>query len=197
MCKIIGLTGGIGSGKTTIAKHFESLGVPVYIADDEAKKITNTPKILLKIKAIFGKSVFDGEILNRKKLGEIVFNDSIKLKQLNSIIHPEVKIHFEKWLSKHDKSLFVVKESAILFETADYKNCDAVVSVITSLENRIERLKKRDNFTEKEIMNRINNQISDEERVKKSNFIINNDIYNVAQMQVESIFRQLTIKFYD
>ena len=195
MSKIIGLTGGIGSGKTTIAKHFESLGVPIYIADIEAKKITNKPEVLKKIKSLFGISIFDGEILNRKKLGTIVFNNPDKLKELNAVIHPEVKIHFDKWLKKHSNALFVIKESAILIETGDYKFCDFVITVISSLENRIQRIMVRDSLSEVEVMIRIKNQISDKERIEKSNFIINNDIKDISIEETNLIHKTLMNRF--
>lgn len=195
MTKIVGLTGGIGSGKTTIAKHFESLGVPVYISDDEAKKITNTPKVISKIKLIFGFSIFDGEILNRKKLGAIVFNNPDKLKELNAIIHPEVKKHFEKWLLKHSNSIFVIKESAILIETCEYKICDFVITVLASLENRIKRIMARDAISEEDVMLKIKNQLSDNDRIIKSNFIINNDIHDISIMETNAIYKTLVNRF--
>ncbi len=197
MSKIIGLTGGIGSGKTTVAKHFESLGFPVYNSDNEAKKITNTSDILLKIKNVFGDSIFDEQVLNRKKLGEIVFKNPEKLKQLNAIIHPEVKIHFEKWLIENKDSLFVIKESAILIETGEYKFCDFVITVIASLENRIERVMQRDKISEIEVMIRVKNQLSDKERIAKSNFIINNDISEIAKFETKTIFNTLINGFTD
>ncbi len=193
--KIIGLTGGIGSGKTTVAKLFKKLGVSIYVSDDEAKKITNKPEILLKIKSVFGDFVFDKEVLNRKRLGEIVFKNPNKLSELNAIIHPEVKKDFDKWLIMHSDEKFIIKESAILIETGEYKNCEAVICITASLENRIKRLKKRDNLSEKEIIMRINSQISDEERLNKSIYIIKNDIKNISQLQVEVIFRQLISKY--
>lgn len=191
MTKIIGLTGGIGSGKTTIAGHFKSLGIPVYIADDEAKKITNQPHILNKIKSIFGSSVFENELLNRKKLGEIVFNNPDKLNELNAIIHPEVKVHFNEWLQNHSKDPFVIKESAILIETGEYKFCDFVITVIASLEKRIERVTKRDGVSEIEVMKRIKNQISDDKRILKSNYIINNDIFENSKNETQAIYNLL------
>lgn len=195
MTKIIGLTGGIGSGKTTIARHFESLGIPVYIADDEAKKITNQPQILNKIKSIFGSSVFDNELLNRKKLGEIVFNNPEKLNELNAIIHPEVKLHFNEWLQNHSKYPFVIKESAILIETGEYKFCDFVITVVASLEKRIERVIKRDGVTEIEVMKRIKNQITDDKRIVKSNYIINNDIFENSKNETLAIYNSLINRF--
>lgn len=191
MSKIIGLTGGIGSGKTTVAKYFESLGFPVYNSDNEAKKITNTPEILLKIKNVFGDSIFDEQILNRKKLGKIVFKNPEKLKQLNAIIHPEVKIHYRKWLIENKDSVFLIKESAILIETGEYKFCDYVITVIASLENRIKRVMERDKISEIEVMIRVENQLSDKERVAKSNFIINNDIIEIAKFETKAIYNSL------
>ncbi len=191
MSKIIGITGGIGSGKTTIARHFESLGIPVYIADDEAKKITNQPQILIKIKSIFGSSVFDNELLNRKKLGEIVFNNPEKLNELNTIIHPEVKIHFNEWLQNHSKYPLVIKESAILIETGEYKFCDFVITVVASLKNRIKRVIKRDAVSEIEVLKRINNQITDDKRIEKSNYVINNDIFENSKNETQAIYNSL------
>ncbi len=191
MSKIIGLTGGIGSGKTTVAKYFKSLGFPVYNSDNEAKKITNTPEILLKIKDVFGDSIFDEQFLNRKKLGKIVFKNPDKLKQLNAIIHPEVKIHFEKWLIENKDSVFVIKESAILIETGEFKFCDYVITVIASLENRIERVMQRDKISEIEVMIRVKNQLSDKERVAKSNFVINNDTAGIAKFETKAIYISL------
>ncbi len=195
MSKIIGLTGGIGSGKTTISKIFEDFGIPVYNSDNEAKTITNKPEILLKIKDVFGSCVFDNEILNRKKLGEIVFQNPEKLKLLNAIIHPEVKIHFDKWLLKNKNSTFVIKESAILIETGEYKFCDFVITVIASLKNRIERVMQRDKIPEIEVMIRVKSQVSDKQRVEKSHFVINNDILQIAILETKAILNSLNIDF--
>ena len=191
MPKIIGLTGGIGSGKTTVANYFAALGVPVYIADDAAREITNSPEILKQIKAIFGLSVFDNDILNRKKLSLIVFNDAFKLKQLNAIIHPAVKKDFDLWLAKHADCKIIIKESAILFDTGGYKLCDYVISVLAPLATRIERVMSRDNLDYNEVMIRIKNQWTDKQRIELSNFIINNDILENTLKETKLIFDKL------
>ena len=193
MTKIIGLTGGIGCGKTTVAKRFESLGVPIYIADDEAKIITNSIEILNQIRALFGSSVFDVEILNRKKLGQIVFSDNKKLEQLNNIIHPAVRIHFANWLKNYSKSDFVIYESAVLFENNGFKNCDLIISVLAPIETRIERVMQRDKMNREEILLRIKNQWTDKQRIEQSDFTINNDILENTFEQVDSLFLQLKL----
>jgi len=175
MTKIIGLTGGIGSGKTTVANYLLEKNIPVYIADDEARKITNSKKVIDKIVAIFGNEVLKNNKIDRAALAKIVFKDKEKLAQLNSIIHPEVKKHFKKWLKSKLDYKFVVKESAILFESGSFKDCDAIIMVTAPLEVRIERTMKRDNIDRESVMQRINNQMSEEEKIKKSDYIIQNN----------------------
>lgn len=189
--KIIGLTGGIGSGKSTIAKHIESLGIPVYIADIEAKKVMELPEIVNQIVTNFDNSIIDNGIINREKLAAIVFNDPEKLKLLNAIVHPAVKKHFSSWLNQHNNFSIIVKEAAILFESGSYKECDAIISVIAPLELRIDRVVKRDNATREKVIQRINNQLSDEERIAKSNFIINNIDLKTAQVETETVLNLL------
>ncbi len=190
--KIIGLTGGIGSGKTTISNYFATFGIPVYIADDEAKKITNKPEIILKIKEVFGSEIFDLEILNRKKLASIVFDDSQKLQQLNKIIHPAVQKNYENWLESHNKSQFIVKESAILFETGGYKKCDFVITVVVPLEERIKRIMIRDKCSKEEVLKRVENQWTDEQKIEKSNYIVQNSNLEIAKSQVDKILKILS-----
>jgi len=140
MTKIIGLTGGIGSGKTTVAQLFLSFGIPVYITDLEARNLMKSNVILDQIKDVFGAVVFEKGVLIREKLSEIVFNDANKLAQLNGIVHPAVKMHFKEWLSKHQNDPFIIYESAILFESGSYKECDFVINVVAPLETRIQRV---------------------------------------------------------
>jgi len=175
MTKIVGLTGGIGSGKTTVAHHFKALGVPIYIADDEAKKLMNATTILRKIKLLFGEEIIENKRINREKLAKLVFSNPEKLDQLNKIIHPEVKKHFQKWLEKHKNQHYIIKEAAILFESGSYKDCDYIITVVAPLESRIERVLKRDNTTREAILSRIKNQWNDEDKIKKSNFVIQNE----------------------
>lgn len=193
MTKIIGLTGGIGSGKTTIANYFKELGIPVYIADVEARKISESPEIVHAIKEIFGDEVFNNEKLDRVKVAEIVFNNQAKLKQLNEIIHPAVKKHFENWVLKHSNFPFVVKEAAILFESGAYKDCDIVISVIAPLETRIQRVIQRDGATRDDVLKRIKNQWTDEERLSKSQYVIENVNVVEAKEQVKKILKKIGI----
>ncbi|CAD0008235.1 MULTISPECIES: dephospho-CoA kinase [Flavobacterium] len=194
MTKIIGLTGGIGSGKTTIANYFEEKGVPVYIADDEAKKIMQSQYIIEQIKTVFGGVVFENEVLNRAKLAEIVFNDSEKLNQLNTIIHPAVKKDFESWLQKKQNYDYIVYEAAILFESGRYKDCDIVITVTAPEEVRIERVIKRDKTSKEQVLSRMKMQWKEEERIAKSNFVIFNDNLKMAKEEVVKILKILNIK---
>ena len=191
---IIGLTGGIGSGKTTLATYFISKGIPVYISDLEAKKVMENPEIINQIEVVFNESIFVNGEINREKLASIVFNDKEKLKQLNTIVHPAVKTHFENWVNHHQNNSILIKEAAILFESGSYKDCDAVISVIAPLENRIKRVIERDNTTAEKIMLRINNQMSDEERIAKSDYVITNNDSNDAKNQADEILKILNNK---
>lgn len=192
MTKIIGLTGGIGSGKTTIAKHIKSLGIPVYIADDEAKKILLIPETLNSLKLVFGNSIFDDGLLNKDKLSTIVFNNPEMLKQLNKIIHPAVKRHFDNWLKANKNAPLVVKEAAILFESGSYKECDAIITIIAPLNSRIDRVLKRDNTNYEAILSRISNQWTDEMRINKSNYVVENEDFKIACAQTKNILKILS-----
>ena len=193
MTKIIGLTGGIGSGKTIVARHIESLGIPVFIADDEAKKVLELTEVKVKLEQIFGKEVFESGKLNTKKLAEIVFNNSIKLEQLNQIIHPLVKQDFQNWLNQHSEFSFVVKEAAILFESGSYKDCDAIISITAPLDIRIQRVIARDKSNLESVMNRIKNQWTDEMRVAKSDYVVENVDIEKTMLKVEEILKKLSI----
>lgn len=191
MTKIIGLTGGIGSGKTTVAKQFEALGIPVYIADTEAKEIMNFPETLQLIKDVFGISIFDGAILNRERLAKIVFENPEKLQKLNNIIHPLVKKHFQEWVKKNRSSAFVIKETAILFESGSYEDCDKIITVVAPLQIRIERVLNRDKSDYESVMKRIQNQWTDEMRLEKSDYVIENtDLENTID-QVNALCKDL------
>ncbi|MEG2103260.1 dephospho-CoA kinase [Flavobacterium sp. FlaQc-28] len=194
MVKVIGLTGGIGSGKTTIANFFKEKGVPVYIADDEAKKVMQSIEIIDQIKSVFGETLFENNILNRAKLAEIVFNNADKLAQLNAIVHPAVKKDFENWLQQHKNDQYVVYEAAILFESGRYKECDYIVTVTAPIEVRIERVIKRDNTTREQVLSRMEMQWNDEKRISLSNFVINNSNLKIANEEVVKILKILNIK---
>ncbi|AIG30580.1 dephospho-CoA kinase [Flavobacterium psychrophilum] len=190
MTKIIGLTGGIGSGKTTIVRLFEAEGIPVYIADDEAKKIMILPETIHLVRECFGQEVIVNHQIDRKKLSEIVFNHPEKLKELNKIIHPLVKKHFDNWVKKQ-KSPFVIKETAILFESGSYKYCDQIITVIASEETRVNRVMLRDKCTKEAVLERIKNQYTDSQKTSKSNYIIENENLNEAKLQFSGILKKL------
>lgn len=194
MTKIIGLTGGIGSGKTTVANEFAIHGIPVYITDQEAKKLMQTDTVLNQIRAEFGDAIFEKGVLNRGRLSEIVFNDSKSLTKLNNIVHPAVKQHFKQWLLEHKKNPYIIYESAILFESGSYKECDFIINVVAPLEIRIKRVVERDKTTRKKVLERIKNQLNDEEKSSKSDFIIENTTKEALNLGIVKILKFLRIK---
>lgn len=191
MTKIIGLTGGIGSGKTTLANYIASKGIPVYIADVEAKKLMEKPKVIQEIIKTFGEDVKGANGIDKAKLSKLVFDSQDKLKQLNAIIHPKVGKHFEKWIKKNESHAIVVKEAAILFESGAYKNCDKIITVVVPENTRIQRVVQRDNATEGMVKSRIKNQWSDEERMALSDYIVINENLEEAKNQVDVIINEL------
>jgi dephospho-CoA kinase len=194
MTKIIGLTGGIGSGKSTIANFFSEFGIPVYIADDAAKKLMLSDEITKSITNVFGASVFDKRKLNNAKLAEIVFNNVNELEKLNRIIHPAVKKDFNEWLIKNNNYSHVVYEAAILFESGSYKVCDIIITVIAPEEIRINRVIKRDGTTREQVLSRIKMQWNDADRISKSHFVIINENLKIAKDEVHKILKILNIK---
>lgn len=191
MTKIIGLTGGIGSGKTTIANYFQSKGIPIYIADEAAKKIMQSEEIIAQIKKSFGEAIFDNEILNRERLSKIVFNDSNKLKQLNTIIHPAVKNHFKIWISKLKNAPFIIYEAAILFESGSYKDCDKIITITAPIEDRIQRVIQRDKTTRELVLQRMSMQWNDNLRIPLSDYIIENSSVEKAKLEIDKILKKL------
>lgn len=172
--KVIGLTGGIGSGKSTVARMFQELGVPVYIADDEAKKLMNEDKeVRTKIIKLFGDEAYNGSGLNRKLIASKVFDDKELLEKLNSVVHPAVAKHFEKW-KVQQKAPYVIYEAAILFEKGGYKKCDYNILVTAPVNLRIERILLRDKVTVEEIQARMNNQWPDEKKEKMADVVLRN-----------------------
>ena len=193
--KVVGLTGGIGSGKTTVLSMFLDLGVPVYIADIEAKKLTNTSKVIRKkIIALLGENSYLKTEINKKYVADMIFNDDELLKKVNKIIHSKVANHFKKWVDKQN-GLYCIKETAILFETASYKLCDYTILITSPKEERIKRLKKRDQLTRKEIENRMNNQWSDIEKSQLADAVIENALLKNTQKKVEEVHLFLLKRF--
>ncbi len=185
--RIIGLTGGIGSGKTTVANFFRELGVPVYIADEAGRELMNTSqKVKSQIISAFGKESYTNSRLNSKFLASHVFTNAAKLEKLNAIVHPAVSNHFNLWLQKQS-SPYIIYEAAILFESGGYKKCDKIIVVTANYKDRMERLLKRDETSVKDIEARIRNQWSDKEKLKLADFHIKNADINTTRKQVRNI----------
>ena len=191
---IVGLTGGIGSGKSTVLQMFQELGTAIYIADTEAKKLMSSNKELIKeIKQLFGEQSYINKELNRSYIAEIVFNDKEKLKALNALVHPKVRKHFNQFIKKSTAEI-VIYESAILFESGSNTMCDFIITVIASLENKINRIIKRDKVTKKQILKRMEHQVEDDFKIKNSNFVIENNRLKDTKQQVEAIFNLIDKK---
>jgi dephospho-CoA kinase len=187
----IGITGGIGSGKTTVAKVFETLGIPVYYADDEAKRIMNEDEELKKkIIAIFGDESYENGKLNRAYLASIVFNDSYKLDLLNSFVHPATIKDAEQWM-QNKKAPYALKEAALLFESGAAKNSDYVIGVTAPKHLRIKRVMERDKATRDEVLKRINRQIEEDIKMKLCDFLIVNDEQQPVIPQVLTLHEKL------
>lgn len=189
----VGITGGIGSGKTYVCQLIRHLGYPVFHADEEARAITESNNLVVEaIKKHFGKNIYIHGKLNRQEVARIVFSDPQQLAKLNAIVHPAVAEYFESWCSKHSNSPLVFKEAAILFETGLYKELDKNILVTAPLDIRIQRVMERDKVTPDEVVARIANQMNDEEKVRLADFTILNDNQNLVLPQVLKILRQLT-----
>lgn len=191
--KVIGLTGGIGSGKTTVANFFKELGIPVYIADDEAKSLMNTStEVKSRIIGLLGEKAYPDGILDRKYVAAQVFNYPKKLEKLNSIVHPAVATDFENWKNSQN-SPYVIYEAAILFEKGGHKKCDAVILVTAPYEERIKRLKNRDKSSEEDIEARTKHQWSDSKKRKLADFEIKNLNLQKTREQVRKLHEIILI----
>lgn len=189
--KTVVLTGGIGSGKTTVAKMFETMGVPIYIADDEAKKLMVRSKVIKeKLINLFGENAYTENTLNRSFLAESIFNDKALLEQMNAIVHPEVKMHFEDW-KMQQKVPYVIKEAAIIFENGSYKNYDYIITVHAPKAIKIDRILQRDTTTKEKIEAIMKNQWPDAEKIKLSNYAIENTNLEKTRKQVLTIHSKL------
>jgi dephospho-CoA kinase len=173
----VGITGNIGSGKTTVCEIFELLGIPVFYADKEAKNIMTIDVLLIaEIKKTFGdQAYFDDGSLNRKYIANIVFNNETELAKLNRVVHPAVFRAFDSWVAGIKDAPYVLKEAALLFESTSYKMCDFSLLVTAPFETRIERVMKRESITRVEIEAREARQFSEEKKTELADYIIKND----------------------
>ena len=188
--KILGLTGGIGSGKSTVATVLQLHGMPLYEADKVAKDLYFVPSIKEKVITLLGEDAYVEDTLNRPWIAHQVFNDADLLKSLNAIIHPAVKDHFEDWISQQDTK-WIVREAAILFESGSYRDCDAIITVAAPEETRIDRVISRDRSSEEQVRIRIANQWTDEERRSKSDYEILNFGNHLILPQIERILLEI------
>jgi len=182
----VGITGNIGSGKTTVSKVFEILGVPVFYADDAAKNVMVTDKILIDgIIAAFGDmSYYEDGTLNRKHVASIVFKDESKLAKLNQLVHPAVFRAFDEWAANIKDAPYIMKEAALLFESNSYKMCDNTIMVTAPLELRIKRVMNRDGFNREDILSRDARQFTEEKKMALADFVIRNDDTELVIPQV-------------
>lgn len=189
---LVGLTGGIGSGKSTVAKVFSSLGIKIYNSDVEAKKIVNTDSNTIElIKQKFGAAIYSEYGLDSKKMAQLVFNNKTALDQLNAIVHPKVKEHFEHWVNANQADKILIKEAAILIESGANKGLDKILIVTAPEELRIKRVVLRDNANEVDVRKRINAQMSDTERLKYADYEIANNEKDLVIPQVLDIYNKL------
>jgi dephospho-CoA kinase len=190
--KIIGLTGGIGSGKSTVARLFEILGIPVYNTDEEAKRITSSSSTVKQaLSDRFGTKLYPDGRLDKELFSSLIFNNEENLRYANAVIHPEVKKDFLMWTEQYRTIPFVAVESAILFESGMDEMSDVTINVSSPLETRIERVQKRDHLSRESVLNRINNQMSEEERIAKSDYTIKNDGCSAILPQIENRLKVL------
>jgi dephospho-CoA kinase len=189
----VGITGGIGSGKTTVCKIFESLQIPVYYADVSAKELMNhDPALKNKIIHNFGSDIYSNGSLNRRKLADIVFHDKKKLQLLNSLVHPAVENDVNTWMKNQFHAQYAIKEAALIFESGSYARLDKIITVAANLEIRIDRIIKRDKVTREDVLARMKNQWPQEDKISKSDFVIYNNDGDVLITQVMEIHYLIT-----
>jgi dephospho-CoA kinase len=188
---LIGLTGGIGSGKTTVARMFEALGVPVFYSDEEAKALYNRPEIKEKIAETAGHDVFDGEALNRKRLAEKIFTNPELRQKVNGIIHPEVRKAFAEFVLRHAEAPYVINEAAILFESGSYSQFTKIILVTAPEQVRVNRLRDRDDADTETIKKRMEAQWPDEQKIPLADFVIENVDLEKTGKAVQTIHDEL------
>jgi len=190
--KIIGITGGIGSGKTLVCQVFSSLGVPVFNSDIEAKNLMNNSNDLIhNIISLFGEKAYKSNKLNRAYISQIIFNDKEKLNALNILVHPVVRQSFNIWNQRHENKPYVLNEAALLIESGAHNVLDAIIYVKAPEKIRIRRVMIRDNCNETDVRDRIRNQWSDDQKIKHCKWIINNDNSDMLLPQILDIHKEI------
>lgn len=188
--KIIGLTGGIGSGKSTLLAWLRSNGIPCFESDIVGKQLLNS-QLKQDVIDCFGPELYPNDVLDTKKMAQLVFQDKEALEKLNNIVHPAVGKAFKDFIEKNKNAQIVVKEAAILFETGAYKSCDFVILVCAPLEKRISRVIQRDGVKRAEVLARMSKQWDDKKKSALADFVIENDSLELAIQQLEAILKKL------
>jgi dephospho-CoA kinase len=187
----VGITGGIGSGKSTVSKIFELLGVPVYYADTAAKEIMHTDaELKARVQEHFGSDIYKDGVLDRAALGKIVFNDKEQLELLNSLVHPATIRHSDEWANRQTTP-YVLKEAALLFESGSSQSLDKIIGVFAPQPLRLLRVMKRDNVTREEVLARMNKQIDENIKMRLCDYVIHNDEQQLVIPQVLSLHETL------
>lgn len=188
---IVGLTGGIGTGKSTVAGMFKDLGVPIYDSDSEAKRLmTESSQLKKAIISLLGEKAYEGEALNRSFIASKVFENPTMLRELNEIVHPAVKEDFKEW-AKIQQSPYVIQETALIFEKASQDQYDYVILITAPINLRLDRVMRRDGVSEKEVLDRIKNQMEDHEKLSLAQFHIDNIDLKTTKKEVVNLHKRL------
>ena len=189
----VGVTGGIGSGKTTVCEVFEALGIPVYNADGRAKQLmVSDPRLVAGIKELFGPEAYlPGGTLNRPFIAGEVFNNDAKLQQLNNLVHPAVAEDADRWHNAQENTPYTIKEAALLFESGNSQHLNKMITVFAPVELRIQRVMERDGATKKEVLARMHKQMPEEEKMRLADYVIYNDGQHSLISQVLEIHHAL------
>jgi dephospho-CoA kinase len=189
----IGITGGIGSGKTLVSSIIEKLGYPIFYSDIEAKIVLDSDqKVKSEMVHLFGGDIYSFNKLNKELLSKLLFSNKSLIEKVNSIVHPVVRLKFDEW-SKNQNSSIVFNEAAILFETEAYKRFDSTILVIAPKDVRIKRVMLRDGLSKEQIISRINNQWLDEDKISLATYVISNNGNEPILSQIENVIEQLTV----
>lgn len=192
----IGITGGIGSGKSFVCQIIEKMGYNVFYSDSEAKWLMENNNILIeKIKILVGKNAYlENNKINKKNISDFIFQNEDNRLKFNKLVHPFVYDHFDFWCEQHKKDELLFNESALLFETGSYKKFDKIILITAPINTRIKRIKERDNLSDQEIVNKMNSQLSDDVKIKLCNYIIDNKEDELLIPKITTVITKLNVK---